>query len=751
MSTTGRHQRVLKEEGVADSEDLLSRRWFLGGLGGLALAISFRGGIVHAASVEHVARVFEPNAFIRIDSEGLVTVLSSYLEMGQGTFTGIATLAAEELGVAMDKVRVVASPADVTRYVNPVFVKWGLAVQATGGSTAMAGAWFQMRQAAATARVMLLSVAARKWKVPADTLRIDNGAIVHPGSGRRGGFGEFVAEAAREPIPEKVSVKSPSDFQLIGKGKLPRVDVPAKVNGTAIYTQDIKLPDMLVAVVAHPPRLWGRVRSVDATQAKSIPGVVAVVQYPGDDEVQAGVAVLARNTWVARRGRDALEIVWDDTHALAKGSEEIRREFRALAERPGIVAVNRGNVLEAGDRESHVIEAVYEQPYLAHAPMEPLNCLVHLHEDRCEIWNGEQWHTGDQASAAKELGLDAKQVTITQLYAGGSFGRRANPRSDYIREAVRIARAARDQGIVVPIKLVWMREEDMRAAQYRPLTVHKVRIGLDNTGKLISWHQTVVGQSFMPPKDPKAVDHSLVEGAEDMPYEIPNFKVEQHNPDTVMVPTQWMRSVGHTHSAVVGETLISEAARVTNQDPYLFRRAMLLQGHPRELGVLDLVAEKSQWRKPLAAGAPGERRGRGIAFQQAFGTYVAQVAEVTVRADGSFSVDRIVCAVDCGVAINPDVIAAQMEGGIGFGLSFLRQAITIENGRVKQGNFNEYPVLRMNAMPPVEVHIVPSQEAPTGVGEPGVPPAAPAVLSALSAATGVPIRSLPIGDLTRPS
>jgi isoquinoline 1-oxidoreductase beta subunit len=725
-----------------------SRRQFLGGLAAFTLATGNADGrVTHAAVAGGAAAPFAPNAFIRVDAAGNVTVVSSYLEMGQGTFTGLATLAADELDIGLDKVEVVAAPADVARYMNPVLAKRGSAIQGTGGSSAMAGAFTQMRQAAATARAMLLSAAAAQWNVPVGELGVADGVITHAPSGRRAGYGAFIAAAAQEPVPADVPVKAIADFRLIGRSGTPRVDIAGKVNGTAIYTQDIKLPGMLVAVIAHPPRLWAKVAHVDATKARAIPGVIAVVTVPGDAEVQGGVAVLAKNTWVARQGRDALTITWDETHALSLGSAEIRQQFRAFVDTPGVVATERGKVLDAAPPGGTFLEAVYEQPYLAHAPMEPMNCLVHLHDDRCEIWNGEQFQTLDQRGVAKDLGLKPEQVQITQLYAGGSFGRRANPRADYVREAVRIARAAAEQGIIVPIKMVWMREDDMRAAQYRPLTVHKVRLALDAGGNLVSWHSTVVGQGFFK-KPPGAVDASLVEGVSDMPYDIPNVRVEHHIAETIDVPVQWLRSVGHTHTAVVGETLIDEAARATGKDPYLFRRAML-DKRPRDRGVLDLVADKAGWRAPLAAGAPGERRARGIALQQAFGTYVAQVAEVTVRADGSFSVDRVVCAVDCGVPVNPDIITAQMAGGVGFGLSFLRQAITLENGSVTQGNFNDYPVLRMNAMPLVEVHIVPSQEAPTGVGEPGVPPTAPAVLSALSAATGLKIRSLPLGDSVR--
>lgn len=733
----------------ADDSLTLSRRQFLGGMAAFTLAVGFPGGLAVAASLDPAKLAFTPNAFIRVGADGTITVVSAYLEMGQGTFTGLATLAAEELDVPMDRVTVVPAEADAKRYVNPKFASFGWTIQATGGSTSMAGAWTQMREAAAAARAMLLSAAAKKWKVDASTLRVEDGVIVHAPSGRRAGYGQFVADAAREPVPARVVVKQPADFKLIGRPKTRRVDIPAKVNGSAIYTQDIKLPDMLVAVVAHPPRLWGKVRHVDASKARAIPGVVAVVQVPGDDDIQGGVAVLARNTWVARQGRDALKITWDDSRAFALSSDDIVRQFRAQADQPGVIAKQRGTVLSGAPSGGKYLEAVYEQPYLAHATMEPLNCLVHLHADRCEIWNGEQWHTGDQMFAAKELGLKPEQVTINQLYAGGSFGRRANPDSDYVREAVRIARAARAQGITAPIKLVWMREDDMRAGYYRPLTVHKVRVALDKSGNLVSWNHDVVGQSFMKLPSPASVDPVLVEGSADIPYAIPNFKVTQHAPK-LAVKTQWMRSVGHTHAAFVGETMMDEAARAAGKDPYQFRRA-LLADKPRHRGVLDLAAQKAGWSAPLAAGAPGTRRGRGIALQFAFGTYVAQVAEVTVAPDGAFTVDRVVCAVDCGAVINPDIVAAQAEGGIGFGLTFLRAAITIDKGRVKQGNFNDYPVLRMSGMPPVEVYTVPSKEAPTGIGEPGVPPIAPAVANALAAATGATLRSLPLGDTLRPA
>lgn len=720
-----------------------SRRGFLAGSAGLVLSVSFGGQIARAAAA---ALDFVPNAFVRVDHDGTVSVISPYLEMGQGVFTGIATLVAEEMDADWSKVRVEPAPSGHKDYINPAFASTGWAIQGTGGSSSLRGAWDVMRKAGAVARAMLVSAAARSLGVPESSLAVRNGVVIHASSGRQLAFGDLVAVAASLRVPTDVPMKAPRDYTLVGRSAtLPRVDVPSKVNGTAVYTQDIKLPDMLVAVVAHPPRWGATVRHVDDSAARSIPGVLAVIEVPGDAEVMGGVAVLARNTWVARQGRDALNIVWDDSKSFDQGSEELFAQYRALSQQPGIPAVSRGTILTEVPAGGHVIDASFAQPYLCHASMEPLNCLVKLGDGICEIWNGEQFQSVDQQNVAKELGLKPEQIVIHQLYAGGSFGRRANPRSDYVREAVRIAVAAKAHGIVKPIKMVWMREDDMRGGQYRPMTQHRGRLVLDAHGRILSWYHVVVGQSFTPTA-PGKIDNSLSEGLSDLPYDVPNLRVEQHVVSSVAVPTQWLRSVGHTHTAFVGEGLIDEAARTTGQDPYHFRRGML-SGSPRHLGVLDAVARAYSWERPLAPGRAGELRGRGIAVWQSFGTYLAQVAEVTVHQDGSFSVDRVVCAVDCGRVVNPDIVRSQIEGGVGFGLSFLGQEITLKEGRVEQGNFNDYPVLRMNRMPVTEVHIVQSDKPPSGVGEPGVPPIVPAVGNAIAAATGRPVRSLPIGNL----
>lgn len=727
----------------------LSRRQLLAGIGAgsFALAVGTGGRLALAQELADkaadAASLFEPNAFIRIDTDGQVTVVSSYLEMGQGTFTGLATLAADELDADPAQVRVEAAPADASRYTNPFLASIGFAVQGTGGSSAMAGAWNQMRQAAAGARAMLLSAAARDWDVDAAELSVEAGRIRHAASGREDGFGAFVATATTLTVPRQVTVKDPSEFRLIG-GHFPRVDVPAKVNGSAIYTQDIKLDNMLVAVIAHPPRLWSTVRSVDAAAALEIPGVQYVVEVPAGAAYQGGVAVLARNTWVAAQGRDALDIDWDESLGLTTSTAQIFERYRALAEQPGNVSVEKGTILDKVPEGGHVIEATFEQPFLAHAAMEPMNCVVHIREDGVEVWNGEQWHTADQGAIAAAMGIEPGQVTINQLYAGGSFGRRANPFSDYVLEALAIARAAREQGHTGPVKMVWLREDDTQALQYRPATVHKVRLVLRPDGEIGSLQWRAVGQSFFPVPE-GGTDALLVEGASDFAYRTGALLVDQHLANDQRLPVQWMRSVGHTHTNVVGETIIDEAARLVGRDAYEYRYD-LLSDHPRQQATLKLAADKAGWGTPLAPGADGDRRARGIAVRESFGTVVAQVAELTLHADGSYTVDRVVCAVDCGYAINPDIVKAQMEGGIGFGLSFLRQEITLEDGQIQQSNFHDYPVLRMNAMPVTEVHIVPSGEAPTGVGEPGVPPIAPAVLNALAALTGSYARTLPLGD-----
>ena len=718
-----------------------SRRDFIKAGAGLTLGIYLAPLLAKAAGQDQAVAILAPNAFVRIGTDNIVTVISKHTEMGQGVYSGLATLVAEELDASWAQIRVEGAPADAKRYGN-LF----MGIQLTGGSNSIANSYLQMRQAGATARQMLVAAAAKRWQVNADEISIDAGVVQHKAGGHKATFGELAEAAALEVVPTEAKVKEPKDFKLIGK-KAARKDVHEKTNGTAQFTRDVKLPGMLTAVVAHPPRFGAKVARFDAAPAKAIAGVTDVV------EIRTGVAVLATDFWAAKKGRDALVIEWDETNAFKSGSAELFEQYRQLAEQPGTVARNDGDVATTLAAATNRIEASYEFPYLAHAAMEPMDCVVKLGTDTCEIWNGEQSQTLDQKAVALAIGMAPHQVKLNMLYAGGSFGRRANPVSDYVLEAVYVAKAIsgrvspKGTSSAAPVKLCWTREDDMRAGHYRAMFFHKVTAGLNQFGIAQAWQQRIVGQSIMAGTALEAfikngVDGSSVEGSANLPYAIPNVAVELHSPK-LPVPVQWWRSVGSTHNAYVVETMLDEFAHVAKRDPVDYRRN-LLQDKRRHLGVMNLVAQKSAWDKPLAAGKPGERRGRGIAVHESFNSFVAQVAEVTLKKDGSFRVDRVVCAVDCGVAVNPDNIRAQMEGGIIFGLSAaLSGAITFKDGAVEQSNFDDYPVLRMNQTPRIEVHIVPSAEAPTGVGEPGVPPIAPAVANALFAASGKRLRRLP--------
>jgi isoquinoline 1-oxidoreductase beta subunit len=593
----------------------------------------------------------------------------------------------------------------------------------------------QLREAGGKARAMLLTAAAKNWKVPVAELTVEKGIVYHSGSKRQATFGSLVRMAASLPVPEKVTLKDPRDFKLIGR-QASRVDVAAKVDGTAQFTLDVVLPGMLVALIKRPSQFGATVKSFDATAANAIPGMVKVVQVP------RGVAVIAKSFWAAKQGRDALRVEWDDTHAEKRSSAALMDEYRQLADRPALSARKQGDAAQAIHNAAHKVSASYEFPYLAHAPMEPLDAVVKLSADSCEIWAGDQFQTVDQANAAKTAGLDPQQVSIHTLYAGGSFGRRANPGSDYIVEAVSIAKAYGADG--TPIKLQWTREDDIRGGLYRPMYYHKLEAGLNDKHELTGWRHVIVGQSIMADTFfaammiKEGVDPTSVEGAGTIAYAIPNIAVDLSTTKNG-VPVLWWRVVGSSHTTFAVEAFIDEVAHAAGADPFTFRRK-LLEHEPRLKAVLELAAEKAGWSNgPMPKG-----KGRGIAVAQAFKTYVAQVAEVSVDEAGHVKVDRVVCAVDCGTPINPDVIAAQMEGGIGFGLGAVQYgAITLKDGRVEQDNFNSYRVLRMNEMPKVEVYIVPSTQPPTGVGEPGVAPVGPAVANAIFAATGKRIHVLP--------
>jgi isoquinoline 1-oxidoreductase beta subunit len=708
-----------------------NRRELLKAGGALTIAIWVPTGNAAQAQVQGNSAL-EPNAFVRISPDNTVTVIAKHVELGQGAYTGLATIVAEELDADWHQVRVEGAPADAKRYNN---TSWG-PFQGTGGSSSIANSFEQLRNAGATARAMLVSAAAQRWRVPENEVSVEAGVVKHAASKHSATFGELAVDASKLPVPSAVRLKDPSQYKLIGKD-IARVDAREKSTGTAIYTQDIKLPGLLTAVVAHPPRFGGKVKSFDDSAAKAVSGVVAVV--PFETAARSGVAVVAKDFWSARKGRDALKISWDESHAFRGSTDDLWSQYRALADQPGDSARKDGDAEKALANAARVIEATYEVPYLAHATMEPLNCVARIGENECEIWNGEQFQTGDQFAVAKFLGIAPEKVQIHQLYAGGSFGRRANALSDYVVETVAIAKAA---GLKTPLKLVWTREDDTHAGFYRPMFLHKIKAGLDANGKVIAWHHRIVGQSILagtPFMGNAKIDPSSIEGAANLPYGIPNITVEAHSP-IVGVPVQWWRSVGSTHSAYAVECFVDEIARATKKDPYALRRE-LLADKPRHLAVLDLLANKANWQK---ARQPDEIY--GLALHESFGSVVGEVAKLRKTPNG-LKLERVVCAVDCGLAVNPNVVAMQMESGIGYGLgATLTGAITLKDGLVEQSNFDDYSVLRMNQMPAVEVHILPSANKPSGVGEPGTPPIAPALVNALAAHSGQAIRRLPLSE-----
>lgn len=710
----------------------MQRRDLLRGLavgGGLMLAVRFAPA-ASAGPAPLVASpldaTFAPNAFVRIASDGHVTVIINKAEMGQGVSTSLAMIVAEDLDADWKQVGFEFAPADLV-YAHP-----GFGIQMTGGSTSVAGMTPGLQQAGATARAMLVAAAAKKLGVPVAELATEAGTVVHAASKRRVGYGELVADAAKEPVPADAPLKDRKDYRIVGRATH-RLDTPAKVNGTAQFGIDVVLPGMLTVLIARAPSFGGKVRSFRADKAKAVSGVRDVVQ------ISAGIAVLADRFWAAKRGRDLLEIEWDLGPGGALSSEGLRAEYAALAKSPGLIGHSVGDapaVLAAAG--SKVIEADYELPYLAHAPMETLNCTVKLDADGCEIWTGTQFQTVDQGAAAAVAGLTPDKVKIHTTFLGGGFGRRANPKADFVVEAVEVAKLAK-----VPVKVIWTRDDDLRGGYYRPMWTSKMRAALDGDGKIQAWVHTVVGQSFMAgtPFEPafvkNGVDSLSIEGSEDTPYAIPNIRVELHTTKSA-VPTLWWRSVGHSHTAFVIESFLDELAARAKKDPFEFRRA-LLADKPRHRGVLERAAKESGWGKPLPAG-----RARGIAQHFSFGSYVAVVLEVSIE-KGMPRVHRATVAIDCGRVVNPDGVVAQMESAVGFGLSSaIYSAITLKDGRVEQSNFHDYKMLRIHEMPAVDVHIVDSTEPSTGCGEPGVPPIAPALGNALAVLTKKPVRRLPI-------
>lgn len=705
----------------------MSRRQFMKSSalagGGLLLAYHLPFGI-HDATAAGDA-VFAPNAFLRIGTDESVTVIVNKSEMGQGVYTSLPMLLAEELCCDWKRVTFQASPV-APEYNHAQFGP----IMVTGGSTSVRSEWARLSLAGAAAREMLITAAAQQWKVDPAACRAENGVVFGP-AGRQLSFGKLSARAAKLPVPKEPKLKTGAK-NLLGK-PLKRLDSSAKINGTAVFGIDVHAPGMLTAVIARPPVFGGRVKSFNAARALAVPGVTQVVA------VDAGVAVAADGFWPAMQGREKLEIVWDEGEGASVSTPAMREEYVRLSATPGLVARREGDAPAVLAVAKQRFEVEYDVPYLAHAPMEPLNCFAAFKKESGLIRTGSQLQTVDRNAAARVAGLKPEQVTLETTFLGGGFGRRACTGSDFVIEAAQVARQTGR-----PVKVIRTREDDMRAGYYRPMWYDRVTACLDGKGMPLAWHHRIVGQSiaagtpFESGMVKNGIDDASVEGAADTPYAIPNLQVELHSPKNA-VPVLWWRSVGHSHTAFVMEGFLDELAHAAGKDPYQYRRKLLAK-HPRTLKVLETAARKAGWGKPLAMG-----RGRGIAVHESFGSFVAQVAEVSLDDKGKITVHRVVCVIDCGRIVNPDTIKAQMESGITFGLSAaLYGAITLKNGRVEQGNFDSYPLVRMQAMPQVEVHIIASNAPPGGVGEPGVPPIAPAVANALFAATGTRLRSLPM-------
>lgn len=714
----------------------LSRRAILGGGGALLIGLHLpRAGKAQSGAGSAFRpggnATFAPNAFIRVAPDSTVTVLVKHIEMGQGPFTGLATLAAEEMDAAWSQMRAEHAPADVKLYANLAF-----GVQGTGGSTAMANSWEQIRKAGAAARTLLVQAAAQAWSVPVAEITVAEGVIAHP-SGKQGSFGEFAAAAAQLPVPENPTLKPASAFRLIGKeGVVRRVDSADKSRGKAQFTIDIRVPDMLTVVVARSPRFGGKVASFDASEALKVKGVVDVKQ------IGSGVAVYANGMWPALKGREALKVTWDDSAAEKRGTAELVAEYRKLARQAGAVAGSQGDAEGALAKAEKVIEAELVFPYLAHAPMEPLDGYLEWDGQTAHARFGSQFQTTEHQTIAAILELPPEKVTLETMLAGGSFGRRAQISQHLAAELAMVAKAI---GPNRPVKLVWTREDDLAGGYYRPLFVHRLR-GAVKDGKIVAWANHIVGQSFFmgTPMESMVVkngiDATAVEGANKLFYDIADFRCEVHYP-TVGVPTLWWRSVGHTHTGYAVECFIDELLQAAGQDPVEGRLALMGDRHPRAAGVLKAVAEMAGWN----TSKPAEGRARGVAVVESFSSFVAQIAEVSVGPEGEPKVHKVWCAVDCGIAINPDVVRAQVEGGIGFGLGHaLYGRITLDEGRPVESNFHDYRSLRIHEMPEVEVRIIASTEPPTGIGEPGVPPIGPAVANALAALGQVRPRQLPM-------
>ena len=691
---------------------------------GTALVLSFYlPGKFEALAATPPVESAALNAWVMIAPDDTVTLFIDKSEMGQGIVTALAMLLAEELECDWKKIRFEFAPA-APQYFNPLF-----GLQGTGGSTSVRASWGPLSKAGAAGREMLIAAAAKKWGVDASTCHAENGVVVHAASKKKLGYGALAAEAAKLPVPANPALKDPKDYKYIGK-PVKRLDTPSKVNGKAGFGIDVRLPKIQHAVVARCPVFGGKVKSFDDSKAKAVRGVKQVVQ------ISSGVAIVADNTWSAMEGRRALQVTWEEGSNSANSSAAIRKLYLDAAERPGAIARKDGDADAALASAVKRVEAAYEVPFLAHATMEPMNCAADVRADGCDVYAPTQFQTFVQMTGAKITGLKPEQVRVHTTYLGGGFGRRAE--QDFVAEAVEISKAAG-----APVQVTWSREDDMQHDFYRPAVYCKLAAGLDADGWPVAWKSRIVSPSimsrFFPGSVKNGVDETSVEGQATSKYGIPNFLVEYALTETG-IPVGFWRSVGNSQNGFITECFIEELAKAGGKDSFEFRRKLLANA-PRHRGVLELAAEKAGWGKPLPAG-----RTRGIAVVESFGSFVAEVAEVSFnRSSGEVRVHRVVCAVDCGRHVNPDTIAAQMEGAIAYGLTAaLKGEITIDKGRVEQSNFNDYDLLRLNEMPQVEVHIVPSNDPPGGVGEPGTPPIGPAVCNAIFAATGKPIRRLPI-------
>jgi isoquinoline 1-oxidoreductase beta subunit len=683
-------------------------------------------GLARISEGAAAADTFAPDAFIRVDRTGRVTLIVSQVEMGQGTYTSMPMLVAEELEVDLAQIVVEHAPPDEKHYLNPAF-----GIQATGGSTSVRAFWEPLRRAGAVARTMLIAAAADTWKVDPNGCRAEKGMVVHMASGRRVGYGALVERAAAQAVPQldKITLKDLRDFTLVGT-PVRRLDTPDKVNGKAEFGIDTKIPGMKIATVAACPVIGGKLSRVDDAKARAVKGVRQIVRL--DD----AVAVVADHMWAAKKGLAALAITWEPGPNAQFSSADLVNALEQASKQPGVVARKDGDVAKAMAGAERTVETVYQQPLLAHATMEAMNCTVHVRPDRCEVWVGTQVMARAQATAAEVTGLPAEKIIVHNRLLGGGFGRRLDV--DSITQAVQIARH-----VDGPVKVVWTREEDMQHDVYRPYYYDRLAAGLDRDGMPVAFSHRVTGSSilarWLPAAFRNGLDTDAVEGAEG-PYNFPNLLIDyvRQEPPPGLT-TGWWRGVGPTHNAFMVEGFIDELAFIAKKDPVAYRRA-LLDKAPRARAVLDLAAEKAGWGKPMPRGG-----GRGVSVIFAFGTYIAQIAEVVVSDDGRVRVTRIICAIDCGRVVNPDTVKAQAEGGMIFGITAaLHGQITLKNGRVEQANFDTYEMLRINEAPVVEVHLVASTEAPGGMGEPATAAIAPAVVNAIFAATEKRLRKLPV-------